>query len=34
MFISVVSCDALYAEQLTKAKFWDNPNFYGLDVSS
>ncbi len=34
MFVSVVSCASLHAEQMAKAKFWDNTNFYGLDVSS
>jgi len=26
--------DALYAEQLGKIVFWENKNFYGIDLSS
>ena len=26
--------EALYNEQLNKTSFWDNKNFYGLDISA
>ena len=26
--------DAIYTEQLNKTVFWDNKNFYGLDLTS
>ena len=34
LYIMPFSDDQLYARQLKKAKFWENENFYGLNLSS
>jgi histone-arginine methyltransferase CARM1 len=34
IFISPFSDDAIYNEQLSKAEFWKNSDFYGVDLSS
>jgi len=33
MFFIPFSDEALYKEQLLKVSFWDNQNFFGLDMT-